>query len=394
MSISRQMESAIENSSMVRKMFEEGDKRKKQYGEDKVFDFSIGNPIFEPPLEVGKAFIQILQSDEKGTHRYMPNSGYPHVRDFIAKNLQAETDLPFNMDDIVMTVGAGGALNVIMRTLLNPGEEVVVFKPYFMEYDAYTGNHGGKTRAVSTKEDFNLDFTALEKALNPQVKMVLINSPNNPTGVVYAAADLEKLGTLLRNKSQEYGHSIILVSDEPYKNIFYEEAVPSIFSHYDDAIVATSYSKDLAIPGERIGYLAISPKNQDRKLIQEGAVIALRILGFVNAPALMQRILPLVGKAHVDLAPYRKNRDLLHQHLTKIGFSCVKPAGAFYLFPKSPIEDDLEFVASARKLNLLLVPGAGFGKPGHFRIAYCFDTEMIQRSLPVFTEIAKQYNMC
>ncbi len=378
---------------MIRAMFEEGDLRKKQYGEDKVFDFSIGNPVFEPPQEVKKALIRLLHSDEKGTHRYMPNSGYPQVRGFIAKILEMETNLPFTRDDIIMTAGAGGALNVILKTLLNPGEEVIVFKPYFMEYDAYAGNYGCTTRVVSTTEDFYLDFTALEKALNPKVKAILINSPNNPTGTVYPATDLEKLGTLLKSKSLEYGHSIFLVSDEPYKNICYIETVPSIFPFYDEVIVTTSYSKDLSIPGERIGYLAISPKNRNRRLIQEGAVIALRALGFVNAPALMQRMIPMVGNAHVDLAPYRRNRDILHQHLTEIGFSCIKPAGAFYLFPKSPIEDDKEFVASARKLNLLLVPGSGFGEPGYFRIAYCFDTDMIRRSLPTFTELAKQYGL-
>ncbi|MCP4754202.1 MAG: pyridoxal phosphate-dependent aminotransferase [Proteobacteria bacterium] len=393
MSISKQIKSSIESSSLIRKMFEEGDRRRQLYGADKVFDFSIGNPIFEPPPEVRQSLLKLLQSDEKGSHRYMPNPGYPQTRSFIAGQLEGETRLPFTADDIVMTVGAGGALNVILKTLLDPGEEVVVLKPYFLEYDAYTANHGGIPLPVDTTEDFLFDFPALERALNPKVKVVLINSPNNPTGVVYPADDLEKLGTLLRRKSEEYGHTISLVSDEPYRNISYEDPVPSIFPYYENCVVGTSYSKDLAIPGERIGYLAISPNHEDRRLVQQGSVIALRILGFVNAPALMQRMLPMVGKAHVDLTPYRKNRDLLYQHLTKIGFSCVKPGGAFYLFPKCPIEDDKAFVESAQHLNLLLVPGSGFGTPGHFRICYCFDTDMVRRSLPIFSELAKQYKM-
>lgn len=393
MSISQQITEAIENSSLIRKMFEEGNRRKQQFGADKVFDFSIGNPIFEPPPEVRESLLQLLQSEEKGCHRYMPNSGFPEVRQFVADQFSAETGLSFTQDDIMMAVGAASALNVIFKTLLDPGDEVIVFRPYFIDYRAYAANHGGITRDISTTKDFQIDFTALEQALNPKVRAILINSPNNPTGVVYPAEDLKKLGLILKDKSQEYGHEITLISDEPYKNISYEETTPSIFQYYDHCLVANSYSKDLAIPGERIGYLAISPRHKNRELIQEGAVIALRILGFINAPALMQRMLPLVGKAHVDLAPYRENRDILYEHLTKIGFSCVKPSGAFYLFPKCPIEDDKEFIASAQVLNLLMVPGSGFGSPGYFRICYCFETEMIRRSLPIFTELAKQYGM-
>ncbi len=378
---------------MIRQMFEEGTKRIKQFGAENVFDFSIGNPVFEPPPEVRQNLIKLIQSNQKGMHRYMPNPGYPETRDFIADQLKSEYGLSFSQDDIIMTVGAGGALNVIFRTLLNPGDEVIVFKPYFVEYDSYIANHGGISKAINTTDTFNFNFDFLENALSQKVKAVLINSPNNPTGVVYSSDELERLGKLLTMKSDEYGHSITLISDEPYKNISFSQSVPSIFNHYSHSIIGTSYSKDLAIPGERIGYIAISPNHGDRNLVREGAVIALRILGFVNAPALWQRVLPLVGNARVDLKPYLINRDLLYDHLTSIGFSCVKPEGAFYLFPKCPIDDDKAFVAEAQKLNLLLVPGSGFGTPGHFRIAYCFDTEMIKRSLPVFTELAKRYHM-
>ena len=393
MAISKKMESAIENSSLIRKMFEEGDRRKKEFGDENVFDFSIGNPVFEPPPEVTKQLIQLLQADEKGTHRYMPNPGYPHVREYIAGQLQKETSLPFTLNDMIMTVGAGGALNVILKALLDPGEEIIVFNPYFLEYNAYIDNHGGVPKSVNTTSEFQIDIDALSKALSPSVKAVLINSPNNPTGVIYSSENLKAVGDLLREKSKEFGTVISLVSDEPYKNIFYEDSVPSIFNCYENSLVATSYSKDLAVPGERIGYIAISPNHSDRALLQDATALALRILGFVNAPALMQRMLPMVGSTWVDLEPYRKNRDILYGHLTKLGFSCVKPGGAFYLFPKSPIEDEKVFVEAAQQLNLLLVPGSGFGLPGYFRISYCFETDTIERSLPLFTKLAESFQM-
>ncbi len=393
MGISKQIETTMENSSMIRKMFEEGDRRRQLYGEENVFDFSIGNPIFEPPPEVQQNLLKLVQSNEKGTHRYMPNSGYPATRQYLAKMLATDSGLSFSENDIIMTVGAGGALNVIFKTLLNPGDEVIVFRPYFMEYNAYVGNYAGSVCAVDTKDDFRLDFNALKKGITAKTKAVLINSPNNPTGVVYTSDELDQLGNILREKSAEFGQPISLISDEPYRKIVYEEPAPSVFPHYENSIVATSYSKDLAMPGERIGYIAISPKHQDHQLLNGGAVLSLRILGFVNAPALMQRLLPLVGDVCVDLKPYQTNRDILYNHLTEIGFTCVKPGGAFYLFPKCPIEDDLAFIEAAQELNLLLVPGSGFGMPGYFRLSYCFETEMIERSLPVFTKLAQQYQL-
>lgn len=393
MTISKQIEKAISGSSMIRQMFEEGARRIKEFGAENVFDFSIGNPVFEPPVEVKEALLQLIQSEEKGTHRYMPNPGFPETRAYLANMISEETGLSFTNDSIIMTTGAGGALNTIFRTLLNHDDEVIVLRPYFVEYDSYVANHNGVTKIIDTDSQFRIDFEELEKAISPKTQVLLINSPNNPTGVVYSKAELDQLGELLSKKSNEIGHPISLISDEPYKNISYGTEVPSIFLSYDNSIVATSYSKDLAIPGERIGYLAISPNHNDRKLIEEGAVIALRILGFVNAPAIWQRILPMVGKATVDLEPYRKNRDLLYGHLIKIGFECVKPEGGFYLFPKSPIEDDKAFIKTAQEMNLLLVPGSGFGQPGYFRISYCFETEMIERSLPVFTKLAEHYNL-
>jgi len=393
MSISEQIKSSIENSSWIRKMFEEGSRRIAEFGAENVFDFSIGNPVFEPPTEVKESLKKLADSDEKGMHRYMPNAGYNQTRLFIAEKLSKESDLSFEKNDVVMTVGAGGGLNVVLKTLLNPGDEVIVFTPYFLEYNSYIVNHGGVVRQVKTTEKFQLDLNELEKKISLKTKVVLINSPNNPTGVVYPQKDLKQLAEILNKKSRENKRAITLLSDEPYKKIIYQDKVPNLFDIYDNTIVVTSSSKDLALPGERIGYLAISPKHQDRSIIAEGSVIALRILGFVNAPAFMQRLLPLVNDAQVDLEPYRLNREILYNHLVGVGFDLVKPDGAFYMFPKSPIEDDVKFVQEAQEFNLLLIPGSGFGKKGYFRIAYCFETEMIKRSLPLFTKLAKKYKL-
>lgn len=375
-------------------MFEEGNRLVQLHGAENVFDFSLGNPVFEPPKKLTATLIDLLQSNETGTHRYMPNPGYADVRKYVAQQLQNESSLSFAKEDIVMTVGAGGGLNVVIKTLCDPGDEIIVLKPYFVEYGFYAANHGAQIKPIDTTQEFQIDFDQLAKAINSKTKAVLINSPNNPTGVIYPEKSLQQLGELLREKSNELGKEIYLISDEPYKRIVYDNIkVPSVFKYYADSIVVTSHSKDLALAGERIGYAAVSPRSKNRALLQEGLVIALRILGFVNAPALMQRLIPLIGKTMVELTPYQKNRDLLYQHLTQIGFQCVKPDGAFYLFPKSPIDDDIAFVREAQKLNLLLVPGSGFGTPGFFRIAFCYDTAMIERSLPVFSELARKCNL-
>lgn len=383
----------MKGSSMIREMFEEGNRRIATYGAENVFDFSIGNPVFEPPPEVKAALLSVVESAEPGKHRYMSNAGFPETRGYLAEMLSKETGLAFDIDDLIMTTGAGGALNVIVKSLLDPGEDVIVLKPYFMEYSNYIANHGGSIKTVAVDDRFRIDLQELELALSPSVKAVLINSPNNPTGVVYSKEELEALGQLLTEKSREFGSPISLISDEPYKAISFDVEVPSIFKAYTNAIVATSYSKDLAIPGERIGYLAISPQHEDRVLLRGAAVLALRTLGFVNAPAIWQRVIPLVGKATVDIEPYRRNRDLLFNHLTSLGFDAVKPEGGFYLFPKSPVPDDLAFVHTAMERNLLLVPGGAFGTPGYFRISFCFPTEMIERSLPKFEELAGHYSL-
>ncbi|MGK0288600.1 MAG: aspartate aminotransferase [bacterium] len=394
MTISNQIKSSIENSSWIRKMFEEGGRLVELHGKENVFDLSLGNPIFEPPQKVKDSLIGLLESDETGSHRYMSNAGFEETRAYVAQKLAEETKLEFQASDIVMCVGAGGGLNVLFKTLCNAGDEVLTFSPYFVEYRAYTSNHGAVLKAIDTTDIFQINFSILEEAITEKTRIVLINSPNNPTGVVYPESELEKLGKLLTKKSEEFGTTITLVSDEPYKKIVYDDyVVPSVFQFYDESIVVTSHSKDLALPGERIGYIAVSPKTKSKDLVLQGLIIALRILGFVNAPALMQRVLPLVDGEMVDLSVYQKNRDILYNHLIKCGFECVKPEGAFYLFPKSPVGDDLEFIREAQKHNLLLTPGTGFGKKGYFRIAYCFETSLIERVLPIFSALAKQYEL-
>ena len=393
MPISEYINSMIDKTSWIRKMFEEGARRKKEFGDDKVFDFSIGNPVFEPPVAVREALKKLAADTAPGTHRYMPNPGYPETRTFMAETISSESGKPFAMQDIVMTCGAGGALNVVLRTLLNPDDEVLVIKPFFVDYLNYITNYRGKPVPVESNEDFSLNIEAIRAALTPRTKAMIINSPHNPTGVVYSAASLESLGKILEEHSTKTGTPITLIADEPYRYISYDVDVPWICCHYKNSIIVNSFSKDLALPGERIGYIAVSPEHVDRTALQAGLVISLRILGFVNAPAMMQRLLPLAGTAKVDTTPYRKNRDLLYNHLTGLGFSCVKPEGAFYLFLKAPIDDDVEFVKIAQELNLLLVPGSGFGAPGYCRIAYCFDTGMIERSLPVFSKLAEKFDM-
>ena len=395
MTIAANLQEMIAQSSWIRKMFEEGNKLIQLHGHENVFDFSLGNPIFDPPAKVSRVLTDLLHEDQKGMHRYMPNAGFVATREYIASQLKEETNLPFEQNDIVMTVGAGGGLNVVLKTLCNPGDEVIVLKPYFVEYGFYAANHGATIKAVDTTPEFQIDHEALEREISEKTRAIIINSPNNPTGVIYPESSLEKLGRLLEEKSNQFGKEIVLISDEPYKRIVFDKIqIPSVFQAYSQSIIVTSYSKDLALAGERIGYAAISPQMRDKNLLREGLVLSLRILGFVNAPALMQRLIPLIGDSMINLAPYQKNRDILYNHLVQVGFNCVKPDGAFYLFPQCPIEDDIAFIQEAQKLNLLLVPGSGFGKPGYFRIAFCFETYMIERSLPLFTKLAQQYNLC
>lgn len=394
MAISKKIEKFLSSSSWIRKMFEEGERLRKIYGPDKVYDFTLGNPNVEPPEKFREELKKIASNPIPGMHRYMNNAGYPETRAAVAEVLAEESGLPVGANHVIMTTGAGGALNVVLKTLLDEGEEVIVFKPYFVEYRFYVDNHSGKTVEVPTHQNFLPDLDALAGAISPKTKAVLINSPNNPTGVVYSEELLESLGKVLSQKEDEIGRAIYLISDEPYSKIAYDGTdVPSVFKYYRNSIKVTSHSKDLALPGERIGYIAVNPGIEPLELLMDGLVFSNRTLGFVNAPALMQRLVASLQRESVDIEEYQEKRDILYNHLTSVGFEMVKPQGAFYLFPKSPMPNDVEFVMKAQNYNLLLVPGSGFGMPGYFRIAYCIDKQIIVNSLPAFTALAKELGM-
>ncbi len=395
MTISVKVKSCIERASWIRKMFEEGALLRRIHGEQNVFDFTLGNPSVEPPEAFRRELLQLAQHPVPGMHRYMNNAGYEETRSAVAEILSEGSLQSVEAHHVVMTCGAGGALNVVLKTVLNPGEEVIILTPFFVEYKFYVDNHGGVTKEVWTdRENFQLDLEAIEAAIGPNTRAVIINSPNNPTGVIYPQEDLQALGELLARKERELQRTIFVISDEPYARIVYDgQSVPSIFSCVKNSVIVTSHSKDLALPGERIGYLAANPAMAECDEFIEGAIFCNRVLGFVNAPALAQRLVAKLQKERVDIEEYREKRDLLYDHLTGLGFQMVKPGGAFYLFPRSPLPDDLEFVRMAQKQNILLVPGTGFGAPGFFRIAYCIDAEIIRRSLPAWEQVAKEVGL-
>lgn len=395
MAIANKIAGYISRSSWIRKMFEEGERLRQEVGADKVYDFTLGNPDVEPPAAFHAALKELVNQPLPGMHRYMNNAGYQETRAAVADKLSADSALPVMADHVVMTCGAGGALNVVLKTILNPGEEVIILAPYFVEYKFYIDNHGGVPVEVWTnRESFRLDLAAIEAAITTKTRAIIVNTPNNPTGVIYSAEELRALGDLVAQAKSRTGHQIYVISDEPYARISYDgQQVPNIFPLVESSIIVTSHSKDLALPGERIGYLAVNPRMATAMQFIEGAVFCNRTLGFVNAPALMQRLVAGLQHVSVDSADYQAKRDLLYQHLTSIGFSMVKPDGAFYLFPQSPIKDDVEFVKLAQKHHLLLVPGSGFGAPGYFRIAYCVDQGMIERSLPAWTALAQELGL-
>ena len=370
-------------------MFEEGDRLRRERGPAAVFDYTLGNPDQEPPAEFQQALLALASDPPAGIHRYMSNAGYPETRAAVARHLAGQTGLPVTADHVVMTCGAGGALNIILKALLNPDEEVMVVAPYFVEYGFYIENHGGRPVVVQSDEEFQLDLDEIARAVTPRTRALILNSPNNPTGTVYPAAVLSALDRLLAEKENEYGTAIYVISDEPYAKLVYDGVtVPPVFPLIGHSLVATSHSKDLALAGERIGYAAVNPRLPDAAEIAAALIFANRTLGYVNAPALMQRlVIPLQDKV-VGLEEYREKRDLLVSHLRSLGFSLTVPSGAFYLFPRCPLADDVEFAQLAAKKGLLVVPGSGFGRPGYFRLAYCVPREMIRRSLPVFTEVA------
>lgn len=379
-------------ASWIRKMFEEGARLKAIHGADKVYDFSLGNPNIDPPKSFKKKLKELANSTDTGTHAYMPNAGYPSVRKAVAAYLSGEQQTKITENEILMTCGAAGGMNVILKTILDPGDEVIALAPYFVEYGFYVDNHGGKLKTVKTRSDFTLNIGTLQKAITEKVKALIINSPNNPTGQVYSENNLKELGKVLTDKSIQFGHTIYLISDEPYRKIVYDGiTVPGIFLCYRDSIITTSYSKDLSIPGERIGFIAVNPAAAYKVQLINGMGLANRILGFVNAPALMQRAIESLQGESVDISHYAKKRDLLCNGLEKLGYEFVKPAGAFYLFPKSPISDDVKFVSVLQEERILAVPGTGFGWPGNFRLAYCVDDKTIQNAMPGFENAIRRF---
>lgn len=391
--LSQNIHDKIAKSSWIRAMFEEGARLRQIHGADKVYDFSLGNPDYEPPAEVQTALRKYANGDEPGKHRYMSNAGYPDVREKIAQQISAESGLELNQNHIIMASGAAGGLNVVLKSILNPGDEVIVLAPFFVEYLFYIENHGGKPVVVPTNpNNFEPSLEALEKNITPRCKAVILNSPNNPTGVIYREETLRQLADLLACKEQKYQSEILVISDEPYSKIVYDQAeVPQILKIFKHSVIVNSYSKSLAIPGERIGYIAVNPAIADVELFVNGMIFAHRTLGFVNAPALFQKVVGDSLDAAVDTEEYKRRRDFLYEQLTALGYFCVKPEGAFYLFPRSFIPDDIEFTKRALKYNLLLVPGTGFGCPGHFRIAYCVDFQTIQNSIPAFKALAEEF---
>ena len=380
-SLSGRMVEFMERASWIRRMFEEGARLKREHGEDAVCDLSLGNPDLPPPAAFQEALVEAAEVVAPGIHGYMPNAGLPEVRERVARVVARDHGVPCTGDHILLTCGAAGGLNIIFKAILNPGEEVVVPRPYFVEYGFYVDNHGGRLVPVDSGPDFTLDLEALEAAITPATKAVLINSPNNPSGAVYPREQLEALGRLLRRRSQELGRTIFLVADEPYRRLTFDGvSVPPVLAHYDASLVATSFSKDLSIPGERIGYVAVNPRSPELEPLLGALTLANRILGFVNAPALMQRVIAHCLESCVDVERYQRRRDLLASILQEAGYRFTMPKGAFYLFPESPLESDVEFVRILQEELILAVPGSGFGQPGHFRLAFCVDEEVIERS--------------
>ena len=410
MAIAAAIKSALSSSSMIRKMFEEGLQLKKQHGVENVFDFSLGNPDIDPPPAFHDIFVKLAGEDAKGSHSYMPNAGYPHVREALAKKVCVEQNVNIDFSHVVMASGAAGGLNAVFKTICNQGDEVIVTRPFFMEYRQYTANHGAKLIEVDAKENFDLNLSAIKAALNEKTAAVIINSPNNPTGKIYPESDLASLSSLLTEHGKKSGRFAYLVSDEPYRDIAYTCKVPPVLSCYPESIVVSSYSKSLSLPGERIGYIAVSPDISDKDDLVNGLIYSTRILGFVNAPALMQRIVGLLTNESVDVSIYARRRDAFIKVLDEAGIEYADPEGAFYLFCKVPqkkketrvhegketgacesIYADSEFIEHLKKFLILGVPGSGFGKPGWLRFAYCVDEKIINASGSAFKKAIESW---
>lgn len=383
---------AMQRSSWIRKMFETGLVLKKQYGEDRVFDFSLGNPDVTSPPAFDAALIAEASKSGVYRHGYMQNQGYLETRQAVADHLQSTVGLPFTPDQVIMTCGAAGAINVILKAILNPGEEVIVIAPFFTEYDFYIENHQGKMVIAQTTPELLPDLDDIAAKITSKTRAIIINSPNNPTGRVYQKELLSALGQILTSKSQAIAHPIYLISDEPYRRIVYDGCeCPSVFHFYRHTILTTSFSKDLSLAGERIGYLAISPLIEDHAQIIQAAIFCNRVLGYINAPALMQRVIARVLTEAVDVERYARRRDLIYHGLKSIGYEVIKPEGAFYIFPKSPIPDDVAFIHRLQEQLIIATPGVAFYKPGYFRLSYAVPEWVIEKALPGFAAVLKQY---
>lgn len=392
--ISQKMKGFVEGSSVIRAMFEEGKKMAKQYGADKVYDFSLGNPNVPAPEKVNQVIRDIVTEEDSITvHGYPNNSGYEDVRSAVAENLNKRFGTHFNETNIVMTVGAAGGLNVILKSILNPEDEVIVFAPFFGEYKSYVENYDGRLVVVpADTKHFQLDLEEFAEKISKRTKAVIVNNPNNPSGVVYGEDTIKKLAEILENKQKEFDTDIYLISDEPYRELVYDGVeVPYLTKYYDNTIVGYSYSKSLSLPGERIGYLVLPDELSDSEQLKAAANVATRILGFVNAPSLMQRVVGRCLDVEVDITPYNKNRELLYNSLMEYGYQCIKPQGAFYLFVKTPTEDEKEFVKAAKEHHILVVPGSSFMCPGYVRIAYCVSYDTIVNSLAGFKALAEEF---
>lgn len=392
MPVAKKIAEFSRRSSWIRQMFEAGGRLCELHGPENVFDFSIGNPNLEPPPQVEEVLAELVSDRTPGRHGYMSNAGYPETQQAVADYLSRDQEVNIPACNVVMTCGAGGALNVIFKAILDPGDEVIVPRPYFVEYGFYVDNHGGVLRPVATTDDFDLDLKAIEAALNRRTRAVLLNSPNNPTGRVYSERVVTELGELLRRKSRELGRIIYLVSDEPYRRIVYDGyRVAPVMQAYANTLIASSYSKELSLAGERIGYLAAHPAIPQVETLMEGLVMANRILGFVNAPALMQKAVARLQGVAVDVGPYQRNRDVLCEALAAAGFTLFRPQGAFYLFPRTPIPDDVAFCQELLEHLVLAVPGSGFGLSGHFRLAFCVAPQVVDGALPAFRRLGAKY---
>ncbi len=394
--ISEKMKPLMANNSAIRTMFEEGDKMRAKFGRENVFDFSLGNPDAPTPPEVNKAIKEIVDEEpDLILHGYMNNAGFEDVRQTIAEHINATQETNFSAKNILMTVGAASGLNVALKTILNPGEEVVIFKPYFLEYNWYVNNFEGVVvQAETDQSTFQPNLVAFEACITDKTRVVLVNSPHNPTGVVYSEETIQGIAAILEKKQKELGRTIFIIADEPYRELAYDGIqVPYVTKYYANTIVAYSYSKSLSLPGERIGYLVIPDELEESQLVFDTASNANRIIGCVNAPSLQQKVIAKCVDAKVDLSYYDKNRKALYKGLKECGFSCVMPQGAFYLFMKSPVEKEEEFCQAAKKYNILLVPGSAFAGPGYVRLAYCVSYETIVNSMPGFKKLAEEYGL-